>query len=278
MTTNLFAQAMGVTGTSEAGPSVASHYFGEVDLDLQQVALIRGVGRVPYAPDDPSQRGLRPSLEISISLHCEDRNGTPYSLRRAMLAMDKRQPDWIEVTLPSLQALGVGEPSDIHGKFAHVELVQTGTYTDRQGVLKRLTAFRFVELFGTELEMHAARDLHFADRANGHANGATVAAPKPPQARTNGNGHTPKPLAPVAAPKPAQARASVATGTPVAGNSDRAAALKVAETLWQTALHTDDPVGTLETLMKDVPVVKQAGITVEDQAVQEWISRDLIPF
>lgn len=264
----LFKQAMGATlDQSEAYTGGAKHYFGKVELELSQVALIRGVGRVPYDASDPTQRGMRPSLEISISLHCKDRNGNPYTLNRTMLAFDRRQPDWVAVTLPSLQALGVVEPSSLK-PFAHCELVQTGAYTDRQGNEKRLTAFRFVALFSSEQEMNAARDQFFSER--GHANGA-MAQPAP-QAHTNGNGHTPKPVATVAQPAP-QARTNGATG-----NSGRAAVLNVVATLWKTALHTDDPPATLESLMQGIPVVKAAGITIDDPEVQAWIARDHIPF
>ncbi len=88
--TDLFRQAMNPDSLPQ--PETSNVFEGQLEMDLQQVVLLRGQGRVPY--DASLHRHLHPNIEITMRLHCRRQDGSSFLIERTMLAVDRRQPHW----------------------------------------------------------------------------------------------------------------------------------------------------------------------------------------
>jgi len=244
--TDLFQQAMNPNSLPQ--PETLNIFEGQIEIDLKWVVLIRGQGRVPY--DATRHAHLNPNIEISMRLHCTRQDGSNFLIERSMLAVDRRQPHWIEHTLPSLQALGVQREEDIHRKWARVEMVQAGTYTDKQGNEKQLTAMRVLELFDSAEEMLAA----------------DAVAPDEP--------------APTPAVQPAAARNGTkpSNGTPAVQQAREMALKQLPNIIAIAEQQGGDLRANVARLIETMPMFRQAGIGIDTPEVEDAISACTIPF
>lgn len=128
------------------------HYFGQVLLSAWYCALVKGSGKVVF---DPAQHDKK-FTAIDLTLAPTANSKATYTIERQYVAEFK---EWAGTVLPSLHALG-SSPMAANGKWAHVEMVKTGTYT-KNGEVKDLTSPRFLALYASEQECEAAALAHF---------------------------------------------------------------------------------------------------------------------
>lgn len=249
MSNNVFARAMAATIDE------TSHFFGQIELDMYDAVLLKGQGRVPYDATNPEHQQQRVNVAIEMSLHCETKDGRVFSVKRSMLAEDRRQPDWVKITLPSLQRLKVSDIADVHRKWAHIEVVKSGSYVDKQGETKDRTAMRVLALFDTEEAMLAARDAFYERNGNGTTSSSSTPTPTGSPARRN----APQPLKPdeqqPAAPPP-----------PAAQGND--AAKKIALSMLPVLLKAAQQQGgdvraNLAAIIGGIPQFAEAGLTID---------------
>jgi len=239
------------TNTNGAAAEGPKRYYGKLEASEQLVCLVKGVGRVPYDPSDPAQAKKRAHVAVTIAVHCEKRDGDPYTIGRTMLVEDKQQPDWRDVTLPSLEMLGVPSLDSLNGAWACVELVPVGTWIGRDGIERTRTAIKVVALFDTETAMHAAR--------RGHGRGEPTAEVPAPTVRPTRN--TPQAM-PAPAPNAAQ----------------RQQALAMLPALIEAAEAQGGSItANLEKLMAGIPIFAKAGVSIGDEDVQALLN-DGVPF
>lgn len=124
----------------EAKPQ-PSRWWGEVQVDAQYVVLEKGVGKVPF---DPQQHSLdRRVTAVFISILPLDAHQANFPLERNMIA---EFPEWTKIVLPSLKALNV-TLRELNGCHACVEVVPTGRTYQSNGETREATTFKFVKLF-----------------------------------------------------------------------------------------------------------------------------------
>lgn len=133
----------------------ANEYFGSVTIDAWVCALVKGVGKVPY--DASVHADIKPQTAINLSITPLAECDLQYDITRQMIGTFG---DWPKVTWPSAKALGITNASELNGKFAHVEMVNTGSY-QKNGETKDLTAIKFVQFFDTREECLNAYNLKF---------------------------------------------------------------------------------------------------------------------
>lgn len=105
-------------------PQMRTDYYGEVQVDVYFVTFIDGAeGKkqlVPFNPQAHKVEDRRTQIEICIIPL--DETGLKFNVERKILAESK---EWNKIVLPSIERLAVGL-RDIVGKYARVELVETG--------------------------------------------------------------------------------------------------------------------------------------------------------
>lgn len=264
MTTDVFKRAM------RASLDESTHFFGHLEIDMFDCVLLKGQGRVPYDPTNPEHQQQRPNVAIELALHCEAKDGRVFSVKRSMLAEDRRQPDWVKITLPSLQRLKVASISDVHRRWAHVEIVKAGTYVDKEGQVKDRTAMRVLALFDTEEAMVQARDRFYERSSNGTAssssNGSTP-VPTGSPARRN----VPEPLKPDEEQPAAPPTPAAQSGNPEA----KRIALSMLPVLLKAAEQQGGDVrANLAAIIGGIPQFAEAGLTISSPEIDAM----LIPF
>jgi hypothetical protein len=137
-----------------------SDFFGKVQIDVWNCALIKGQGKVVY---DPSQHKQKATAVDIVILPIPEQNIT-FEVKKNMIAESK---DWAAITLPSIKALGL-TLRDLNGKYARVTTVPTGRqWTNKEGKTYDLTAYKFLEVYADEAACKAA----FEAVNNGNSNG-----------------------------------------------------------------------------------------------------------
>lgn len=158
-----------MTPSYQEGPKT---FFGRFDVDVHHVALIKGVGKVEFDPNQHKAEQRCTAIDISIA---QLGPGRP-PIERSVIAESK---EWAKLILPSLQALGVTVRALV-GKYVRVESIPTGqTYVNANGETKDRTTLRFVEVFDSFEACQEASDVYWATRRIGQAD-----TPAP----TNGTG------------------------------------------------------------------------------------------
>lgn len=151
--------------------------WGQVTVDVWFAMLVKGFGKLPYDEKtlDPEGKPYRRYTAVDMLIEPLPESGMQYKSQRQMLA---EFGEWVDIVLPSLKALGIGDLQKLHGKFARVELVPTGeTYIKKDtGETKALTAFNFKGVYDTRESCLAA-----------YNSAAPAGAPTPAPAGTNGN-------------------------------------------------------------------------------------------
>ena len=147
--------------------------FGEIaTVDAWNCVLQKGVGKQPYDPGQhsPAQRRTAITIEV-VPLRGQ------FTIKRETIDTGK---DWLNITLPSLRALGADLRS-LKGKFCQVEQRPTGEkYTGKDGAEKERTGLYFLALFDTREQAEAAAEALYGPRASGPVQGATPRnAPQP---------------------------------------------------------------------------------------------------
>lgn len=143
-----------------------NEYWGQVGVDAWFCVLEKGVGKVPFEPNQHSMD--RRLTAITMGIIPVPASGLEWSVDRDYIAEFR---DWNAITLPSLKKLGVSL-RDLDQKFVHVKLTETGeTYVNSQGETKEKTVFEFLELFDTLEACEAAYIQEKGDRPNS-ANGS----------------------------------------------------------------------------------------------------------
>lgn len=142
-------------------------FFGQVDMDVWFCVLQKGVGKVPFDPEQHKAERRRTAVEVTVAPL--PASGLQFPLERGMIAESR---EWAGILLPSLKALGVS-PREVNGQWAQVELAPTGRkYTNANGEEKVATTIKFLALYESEEECQEAADALF-----GGGNGANSGNP-----------------------------------------------------------------------------------------------------
>lgn len=140
--------------------------WGQVGMALQQVALIKGVGKVPY---DPSVH-KNAVLAIDMSITPLPGVNNDQTVERNMI---RESREW-GLVQASIQDAGLNKASELNGRFVHLVLEPTGdTYVNKDGQTRNKTYPKFIKVFSNEQEC----------MANYQSNGGAHAPVAP-----NGNG------------------------------------------------------------------------------------------
>lgn len=138
-------------------------YFGQVLIDTWFCALVKGVGKVPFDPQQHAKKFT--AIKIDVIPLVEMNVNNPIS--REMIAESK---EWVNFTLASLRALNV-KTAEIKNKYARITFIPTGeTYENQSGEKKEKTALKFVMVYPDEA---ACRDAYEAENGTGTQPAAT---------------------------------------------------------------------------------------------------------
>lgn len=143
--------------------------WGQVLMNLQQVALVKGVGKVPYDPN------LHKSSVLSIDMTVTPLPGinNDQAIERNMI---RESREW-GLVQASINETGLKKASELNGKFVHLILEPTGdTYVNKDGQTRNKTYPKILKVFASEQDC-------LADYQAG-GTGAGVPAPN----GNNGNG------------------------------------------------------------------------------------------
>lgn len=146
-------------------------YFGQMTVDSWFCVLEKGTGRRQFDPNTDKVTDRRTCIQMFLQPVSVARFTDP--IQRDMIAEFGK--DWLKITRPSLAAVGLDLRS-VHGKWVEVEMVPYGTYVNKAGEEKQLTAFRIVRVFASEEDANTAYLEYWkgdrpADNGNGKANG-----------------------------------------------------------------------------------------------------------
>jgi len=156
-------------------------YWGQVEIALWYCVLQKGVGKVPFDPQQHSADQRRTSVEIKIFPIPEQ--NVSFDIKRDLIAESR---EWAGTVLKSIKALGLSA-KEINGRYVRVKLASTGqTYTNGNGEERERTTFEFVKAFASEDECKA----DFLSGGAAPANTQPPAAPHNSAQGTNGNGHS----------------------------------------------------------------------------------------
>jgi hypothetical protein len=134
--------------------------FGVVEINAWGCALVTGVGKVPFDPQNPAHKRFTaidifiqplPEMDIKYPKTCEDH----------VLAESK---EWANITLASIKAAGINNVRECNGKYARVARIPNGKKypaKDRAtgqptGEMKDETTFKFIEFYADEAACRAA--------------------------------------------------------------------------------------------------------------------------
>lgn len=170
-------------------PKPAYENYGQMIVNVWFCALVKGVGKVPWDPNslDPVT-GNPPRRYTAIDLSLATLADQPFAIERSMLA---EFPEWQEMVLPSLKAIGITNLQMLNNQWVRVEMTPTGrTYQNQSGETKEATTFKFLQAYASEAECRAA---WMASR-NGSGQPTQTPAQSSGQAApaatpTNGNGN-----------------------------------------------------------------------------------------
>ena len=113
--------------------SIASDIYGQFDIDVWFCVLQKGVGKVPFDPQQHAPAQRRTAIDINL----QDLGGNNYT--RSFIG-EIGTDGWLKVTLPSLKAIGVTDLRGVSGKYVHAVMTPFGKYTDKEGNEKQRTA------------------------------------------------------------------------------------------------------------------------------------------
>jgi len=148
------------------------HYFGYVQVDAWNAVLVKGTGKAVFDPQVHSADQRVTALVISLTpLPRAGRD--EYTIARELIA---ESSEWTRTIKPSLDKLGTSLKA-VHGKYAQIELVELGQYTNKAGEQKTRTMPRFLAIYVTEDECQAAADAFYSSIGGRQQAGPAPAAP-----------------------------------------------------------------------------------------------------
>lgn len=219
--------------------------FGQLDLEVRKVALIKGQGKVDWDdevhPHMTYSNGspMRPSFSIKMTI-TDVRNGQPRT--REVLQSNN---EWQKIIWPSLIELGISTGKQLealNGAYVQVQSVPSGdSYVDKQGNTKEGTTFKFLRIFKNEDECY---------QASGNK-GSPVGSHNVPQSISEAD------LGAPFDPTPASEISAEAS-----------AALTMLPSLWKTAKQDLDK---FKALVNKNPLFQAVGITADHPKVQDFL-------
>jgi hypothetical protein len=135
----------------------SSTFFGQISMDLYFCILQKGVGKVVF---DPAQHKISQRV-TSISIVLTPLAGARMTnqIKRDMIGESR---EWAGIVRPSIEACG-STPKAVNNKWAKLTTVPTGRkYTDKDGIQKESTTFKFLAVYNTEQECQNAASAFFA--------------------------------------------------------------------------------------------------------------------
>lgn len=170
--------------------NVSRQYFGCMTVDTWFCVLEKGVGKRPFDPAIDTVGSRKTAIQMFLRPVTIARFTDV--IQRDMIAEFGK--DWLRITRPSMAALGL-DLYTIHNAWVEVEMVQTGTYTNKAGEEKPLTAFKIIRVFPNETAANTA----YAAYYNGGGQAAATPAAgsyQPDGTPTNGgNGNAQRAVA-----------------------------------------------------------------------------------
>lgn len=126
-------------------------YHGQITVDSWFCVLEKGIGRRQFDANTDKVADRKTCIQMFLQ---------PVSIARFTDVVQRDMvaefgKDWLKITRPSLAAVG-HDLRSIHNQWVEVELVPYGTYTNKAGEEKNLTAFRFTRVFANEAEANYA--------------------------------------------------------------------------------------------------------------------------
>lgn len=142
----------------------ASHYFGRMIVDAQFVILKKGQAKQAWVEGmDTDGR----TTEVSLRLNPLDITGFNRMVERQVIS---NSGEWSRIVWPSLRDLGVKALREIEGQWAHVEMVPSRKYINKNGEEVQGTTFKFVKLFTLESDcVKAWEELIGSDANQAHS-------------------------------------------------------------------------------------------------------------
>lgn len=120
-------------------------FWGQAELSMWYAILEKGIGKIPFDPQQHSMDKRVTAIEMQI-LPIPEQNITD-EVRRELI---KESREWAGILMPSIKAQGLAV-RDLPGKWVHVHLKQTGkTYKNKYGETKEMTMFEVVKVFESE--------------------------------------------------------------------------------------------------------------------------------
>lgn len=157
-------------------------YWGQVQIDSYFCVLRKGVGKIPFDPQQHNIDQRRTAIEIVIIPLAEQ--NISYDVNRSMIAESR---EWAGIVLPSIKALGLSA-RELNGKWARIRTKETGsTYVNSNGETRERTTFEFMAVYNSEDECRTA---YQAFAAGAGTQPATNSAPAAQPTNGNGNGNS----------------------------------------------------------------------------------------
>lgn len=127
-------------------------YYGRMEVTASFIAMLKG--QAPQAFNehlhDPDTR----RTQVHLICNPIDAMNLTQLIERKLIADFGA---WPKIVWPSLRDLGLKNVRDLNGKWAKVEIVETGrTYESKRGETQKETTFRFAGLYATAQECTAA--------------------------------------------------------------------------------------------------------------------------
>lgn len=123
----------------------AFELWGQAFASVWKAALVKGVGKVPFDPNNKDHKNAVYAIDISV---------VPILEQNAKLAerhLIQTSKEW-ELTQKSIKDLGVA-PSEIDQKYVKISYEETGdTFTNSNGDTKNKTFLKFAKVFKDEAE------------------------------------------------------------------------------------------------------------------------------
>jgi len=245
--TNAMMNAMNVEQEPER--KQAKNYFMECEVDHRQVVFVQVDGQwrlVDYDQSNPEHRD--PDVEITFNFYGSTRDGSTYAKTYKMQARSRKRPDWRNIVLPSLKALGISDPpSQLHRHWIHFEAAPTGdTFISKTtGEQVERTAPKFLQVFDSKEACDAAAEAFWSERrngSNGH-NGQTKNVPQPLEKE----------------------------------HPQRAMLLTLLPAMWQAAQQQPDPNAAFQQMLEANPMMADADITMASDEVIDIIT-GILPY
>lgn len=138
----------------------ADVYFGRMEVTATYVAIQKGQRPQPWVEGmgDDSRR-----TEVTFSLNPLDESGMTRLVERRALA---ESSEFTRIIWPSLRDLGVKHLREVSGKWARIEMVNTGrSWQNKEGATVHGSTVKFAALYDTQVDCVRAWEDEFGAMA-----------------------------------------------------------------------------------------------------------------